>query len=188
MHQPLEVTFRGLDSSPTVEANVHERVEKLERFCDEIIGCRVMIEAPHRHHHKGNIYHVRIDLTLPGKEIVIKRDPKRDQAHEDIYVALRDAFDAARRRVEDYVRRRRQHVKHHETPPHGAIKQLFPEMDYGIIVTPDNREIYFHRNCIVDADFSKLSEGMEVRFVEQPGEHGPQASTVKLVGKHHVVG
>lgn len=188
MQRPLEVTFRDLDPSPAVEAKVYERAEKLEQFCDEIVGCRVMIEAPHRHHHRGNLYHVRIDLTLPGKEIVITRDPKRHNAHEDIYVALRDAFDAARRRLEEYVRRRRQQVKHHETPPHGAIKQLFPEMDYGIIVTPDNREVYFHRNSIIDADFSTLSEGMEVRFVEESGEQGPQASTVRLVGKHHVAG
>ncbi len=188
MQRPLEVTFRGLDSSPAIEAKVHERAAKLEQFCDEIIGCRVMIEAPHRHHHKGNLYHVRIDLTLPGKEIVVTRDPKRHSAHEDPYIAIRDAFDGAQRRLEDYVRRRRQRVKHHETPPHGVIKELFPEMDYGVIVTPDDREIYFHRNCVVDADFSNLSEGMEVRFVEEAGERGPQASMVKLVGKHHIAG
>lgn len=188
MQRPLEMTFRGLDSSPAVEAKVHEHAAKLEQFCEEIIGCRVMVEAPHRHHHKGNLYHVRVDLTLPGKEIVITRDPKRHAAHEDLYVAIRDAFDGARRRLEDYVRRRRQQVKHHDTPPHGVIKQLFPEMDYGVIVTPDEREIYFHRNCIIDADFSNLSEGMEVRFVEEAGERGPQASTVKPVGKHHITG
>lgn len=188
MQRPLEVTFRGLDSSAAVEAKVYERVEKLEQLCGEIIGCRVMVEAPHRHHHRGNLYHVRIDLTLPGKEIVVTRDPKQHNAHEDIYVAIRDAFDAARRRLEEYVRRRQQRVKHHEAPPQGAIMQLFPEMDYGVIVTPDNREVYFHRNCVIDAEFASLSEGMAVRFVEEAGEQGPQASTVRLAGKQHVTG
>jgi cold shock CspA family protein len=79
-------------------------------------------------------------------------------------------------------------VKHHEPPPHGRIAKFFPEEGYGEIETLDGRLVYFHQNSVVDADFSKLETGSEVRFVEEMGEKGPQASTVYVIGKHHIVG
>jgi cold shock CspA family protein len=106
----------------------------------------------------------------------------------DVYVAVRDAFRAARRQLEDYARKRRGHVKTHEPTPHGRIASIYPEMDYGKIETADRREIYFHRNSVIEADFDALTEGMEVRFMEEMGDQGPQATTVHLVGKHHPVG
>ncbi|UCE90564.1 MAG: cold shock domain-containing protein [Pseudomonadota bacterium] len=109
-------------------------------------------------------------------------------AHEDAYVAVRDAFDAAQRKLEAYVEQRRGQTKAHETPPHGRISELVPAQDYGRIRTSDERDIYFHRNSLVDADLDDLEIGAEVRFVEEQGDEGPQASTVHLVGKHHVVG
>jgi ribosome-associated translation inhibitor RaiA len=96
-----------LPPSEAVEAAVREKAAKLDEFCDDIMSCRVMVESPHRHHHTGKLYHLRIDLTVPGDEIVIKRDPSEDATHEDVYVVIRDAFDAAKRQLEDYVRRRR---------------------------------------------------------------------------------
>ena len=185
MQKPLEITFRHMEPSPALEAEVRERVEKLEKFCDDIIGCRVMFEEPHQHHHQGNLYHFRIDLTVPGKEIVVKRSPDDEHAHEDAFVALRDAFDAMRRQLEDYVRKRRGEVKTHEVPPHGRVIQLEPERDFGRLETPDGREIYFHRNSMIGADFDDLVLGTELRFVEESGEKGPQASSVFVVGKHH---
>ncbi len=152
------------------------------------MACRVVVEAPHKHHHRGNIYHVRIDITVPDEELVVSRDPGQQQTHDDVYVAIRDAFKAARRQLEDYARKRRGDVKSHEPPPHGRILALFPEMDYGKITSADGREIYFHRNSVLEADFDKLEEGMEVRFAEEPGDEGPKATTVYLIGKHHVVG
>ena len=149
------------------------------------IGCQVMFEEPHQHHHQGNLYHFRIDLTVPGKEIVVKRSPGDEHAHEDAFVALRDAFDAMRRQLEDYVRKRRGEVKTQEVPPHGRVIRLEPERDFGRLETPDGREIYFHRNSVIDADFDDLVIGTELRFVEESGEKGPQASSVFVVGKHH---
>jgi len=111
--QPVEIVFQNFASSPAVEARIRERAEKLDRFYDQIMGCRVAVEASHRRHHKGNLYHVRIDLTVPGEELVVSRVPDDKQAHEDIYVAIRDAFDAMRRQLEDYARRRRGQVKRH---------------------------------------------------------------------------
>jgi ribosome-associated translation inhibitor RaiA len=105
---PLQITFRGLQQSPAIEARVASEAEKLEDFADRITGCRVSVEAQHRRHHQGTVYHVRILMTLPGAELVVSRDPERNHAHEDVYVAIRDAFDAARRQLQDWVHRRRE--------------------------------------------------------------------------------
>jgi ribosomal subunit interface protein len=117
MKLPVQITFRDMSPSEALEANVREKAQKLDRFYDRIMGCRVVVEAHHKHHHKGNLYHVRIDLTVPGQELVVSREPVEDHSHEDVYVAVRDAFDAARRQLEDYARRRRHQVKRHEGAP-----------------------------------------------------------------------
>lgn len=114
MQIPLQITFRNMEHSDAVEAKIRERAAKLEKFSDHITSCRVTIELPHQHHHKGNLFGVKVDITLPGKEIIADRKPDQDHAHEDAYVAIRDAFDAAVRQLEDYVQRRRGKVKHHE--------------------------------------------------------------------------
>jgi ribosome-associated translation inhibitor RaiA len=104
MKLPLQISFRGMDTSPATEALIRERAEKLDRFHDRITGCRVVVEASHRHQRKGRLYHVRVDLTVPGHEIVVGRERDDDHSHEDIKVAVRDAFDAARRQLEDHLR------------------------------------------------------------------------------------
>ena len=96
MKQPLEITFRDVPHSDALEADIRDKAGKLDQFYDRIMACRVMVEAPHSHHHKGNLYHVRIDLTVPDGELVVSRAPKEHHAHEDPYVAVRDAFDAIR--------------------------------------------------------------------------------------------
>jgi len=188
MQQPLQITFNNMKSSSAVEAKIRERVERLEKRYDQIMGCRVVVEAPHRHHHKGGLYHVRIDLILPDSDLVVNRRPDRHHAHEDVYVAIRDAFNAVSRQLVSYVNRRRRQVKVHEIPPHGRISQLFIDKGYGKIEASDGREIYFHKNSVLSADFNKLEIGTEVRFAEEDGDLGPQASTVNVVGKRHVTG
>ncbi len=185
MKLPLQIVFRNMEPSAAIEAAVRERADKLDLFYEHIMSCRVVIELHHRHHHQGNIYHVRVDVKVPEAEIVASREPAEHHAHEDVYVAIRDAFNAVRRRLEDYIRRRRGEVKEHEAPPHGRVVELHP--DYGRIETPDGRLVYFHKNSVVGGDFDHLDVGTEVRFVEEPGELGPQASTVHVIGKHHVV-
>ena len=189
MQIPLQITFRDIDQSDAVEARIRERVDRLEKFFDRITGCRVMVEAPHARHHKGKLYHIRVDLTVPGSEIVVRREPQAHHAHEDIYVAIRDAFNAAQRRLQDYVRRNRGEIKTHETPPHGRVIKLFATQDYGFIETADGNEIYFHRNSVTNGAFDRLEIGSEVRYVAVEGESdkGPQASTVQPIGKHHIV-
>lgn len=107
MQVPLRVTFREMEPSAAVDDRVREKATWLEQFCDDITACHVVVEERHRHSHQGRLFHVRIDLTVPGKVLVVNRDPHEHHAHEDVYVAMRDAFDAARRQLEDYVRERR---------------------------------------------------------------------------------
>jgi len=186
MQTPLQVVFRNMQPSEAVEAKIRERAGELEQFYQPIISCRVSVEAQHKHHHQGNLFHVRVDLRVPGAELVASREPGEHHAHEDVYVAVRDAFDALRRQLEDHSRRRRGDTKSHEAPRHGRIVEINPE--YGTIETPDGRAVYFHRNSVVDADFDGLDVGAEVRFAEEAGEEGPQASSVYVIGKHHVAG
>lgn len=189
MQIPLQVTFRDMEPSDAVEARIREKAAKLDHFYDHVMGCRVMVEAPHGHHHQGRLYHVRIDVTVPDGELLVTHEHHhKDHSHEDVYVAIRDAFDTMKRQLEDYARKRRGKVKTHETPAHGRVESLNAAEDYGRIETPDERLVYFHRNSVLDDAFDKLQVGSEVRFVEEMGERGPQASTVTLVGKHHIAG
>jgi len=129
---------------------------------------------------------VRIDITVPDREIVISRDPGRHHAHEDPYVAIRDAFNAARRQLENYNQKRQQHVKYHTPPLVGRVIELHPEKDYGRIETTDGRLIYFHRNSVLDNDFEQLDIGSGVRFDQEAGDEGPQASTVRPLDTPHL--
>lgn len=114
MQTPLEVDFRNIPPSAALSAAIRKRAAKLETFCDSIVGCHVTIEAPHHHHHQGVRYAVHIRLTVPGKVISVSREPDT-AAHEDAYLTLHDAFDAAQRQLQDYVRVRRGDVKEHAT-------------------------------------------------------------------------
>ena len=182
MQLPVQIAFRGMASSDAIEDQVRARVAGLERFYDHIMGCRVVVESPHRRHHQGKLHHVRIDLTVPGEELVVSREPAEHHAHEDVYVAIRDAFDAAQRRLEDHARRQRGAVKAHEPRPRARVCRIFPTKGYGFVETPDGRELYFHCHSVLDGAFKQLAVGTEVEFAEEPGEQGPQASTVRLVG------
>ena len=108
---PLQITWRDFEPSPALEADIRSHVEKLEQFYDRITSCRVVVEAPHAHHHKGKLYRLHIDIKVPGREISVTRDPAEHHSHEDIYVALRDAFDAAKRQLQDHARIARGDVK-----------------------------------------------------------------------------
>jgi cold shock CspA family protein len=145
----------------------------------------VAVETPHRHHHRGNLFHVRIDITVPGRELVVGRSPAAHHAHEDVYVAIRDAFRAAARQLEDHARLVRGEVKTHAVPAHGRVARLFADQGYGFIETSDGDEIYFHRNSVVEHAFDRLDVGSEVRVVTTEGETRTQAKTVNLIGKRH---
>jgi cold shock CspA family protein/ribosome-associated translation inhibitor RaiA len=185
MHTPVQITFHGVDCSDVTRGLIEEKVGWLEQLHDRIVGCRVVVEMPHKHHRQGNTYHVRIDLKLPGTEIIVNREPGRKADSTDLHAVISRAFDAARRQLEEHTRRRRQEVKIHESTPYARVTRLFAEEGYGFLMTADNREVYFHQNAVVNGGFQQLEVGSEVTFAEVPGEKGPQASTVRLVGRHN---
>ena len=177
MEAPLNITFHDLDKSEAVEAKVRERAERLEQRYGRIVSCGVRLAAPNRRRRKGNLFSCSVEVSIPGADIIATRNPGSDHSHEAINVAIRDAFDAAERRLEDAVRKMRGEIKRREAPPEGRVLRLFP--DYGFIIDAAGHEVYFHRNSVT-ADFDKLEIGAPVRFVAQDGESaaGPQASTV----------
>lgn len=201
---PVKVTFRNITSTPEVENEIRARTQKLEKFYAPITSCRVLIEASAGRRQKGNPFNVRIGLTVREGEIIVKRAPTLYPSRQDmgrermrkemetqpqrkhLKVAIREAFDAAARRLEDHARRRRSAVKTHEPAPEARVTQLFPVQGYGYIETRDGREIYFHANSVINNRFKALKLGSKVRFAEELGEKGPQASTVRLITKAQV--
>jgi cold shock CspA family protein/ribosome-associated translation inhibitor RaiA len=185
MQEPLQISYREVTPSPAIEDAIRERAGKLDELYDRITGCRVLVDSPHRRHHHGRLFHVRVEVAVPGRVIVVNREPQENHAHEDVYVAIRDAFNAAKRQLEDHVRETRGAAKQHDGPPTGRVARLFPEQRYGFIQTSDGREVYFHANSLLDGTFERLEVGTVVRFAEEAGEQGPQASSVHLAGKPH---
>lgn len=178
---PLQITFRHMEPSPALDARIRELAARLDKFSDSIVRCHVIVEPLDHHQHQGALYSFRIDITVPDKEIAIRRAHPADHAHEDPYVALRDAFKAARRRLQDYERRRRGDVKVSAKGAHGHISEINSDEGCGRIETDDGRFIYFHRNSLLGGRFQDLKTGTEVRFSEEAGDSGPQASTVHVV-------
>jgi ribosomal subunit interface protein len=109
MQLPLQITIRDVDHSEMLETRIRDKAKKLDEFFDHIMSCRIVVEVPHKHHQQGKQFNVRIDISVPGSEIAVNRDHA-----EDVYVALRDAFDAAKRQLEDYARKLHGNVKTHK--------------------------------------------------------------------------
>lgn len=205
MEYPLQISFRNIRPSLAVEEWIRAEARKLDCFYSHVMRCRVAIEMPHRHHKKGRLFHVRIDLTVPGEEIVVKREPslsRRAQQlgetelkkqlelktpHKNVRLAINDAFKAAGRRLQDYARRHRGDVKSHIPAQFGRVSQIFPDQDHGFLRAEDGRRIYFHRNSVLNHGFPGLKVGTKVRFAEELGDKGPQASTVRIAGKKKVL-
>jgi ribosomal subunit interface protein len=175
----LQITTRDVPHSEALESHIRQKAEKLETFYSNIISCRVVIEVPHKHKHQGRAFDVRLDITVPGKELVVTRE-----ADEDVYIALRDAFGAAKRQLEDYGRRQRGDIKAHAPVLRGKVVRLVAEEDYGFIETPDGQELYFHRENLANVNFDQLAAGSEVQFLEDIGSEGFQAKRVST-GKRH---
>jgi ribosomal subunit interface protein len=178
MQIPLQITIRDMPHSEALETQIREKAAKLEEFHDRITSCRVRVEQIGQHQHKGRQFRVSVDVRVPGREIVANRD--HDQ---DVYVALRDAFDAVKRQVEEAVRTQRGDVKTHQVPQHGEVARLSAADGVGFVRTPDGRELYFSRENVVHPRFDQLEVGAQVQFIEEVGAEGAQAKRVS-VGRH----
>lgn len=172
---PLQITGRDVELTEAIEESIRQKAKKLELFYDQIMRCKVVVEAPHRRRRKGVLYNVRIDIKVPDEELVIKKE-----LNEDLYVAIRDAFDSARRKLQDYSNQRRGEVKYRGQPPRAWVSKLFPDKGYGFLSTWDGQEIYFHRNSVLGDKFANLEIGTQVRYVADLGEKGLQATTVRV--------
>jgi cold shock CspA family protein/ribosome-associated translation inhibitor RaiA len=181
MPPQTHVTFRGFDPSEPIASYVRERSDKLDTFYGRILSLWVAVESPHRHHHQGRTYRVRIDVVVPGAELVAGSAPRTDDRHMDVYAAVDDAFDDAGRVLSDFAGRRRGYAKPHAGSRRGWVTRLFRELGYGFLETAEGEELYFHRNSVLAPGFAKLSVGSQVRFADEIGEKGPQASTVAIV-------
>jgi cold shock CspA family protein/ribosome-associated translation inhibitor RaiA len=180
-----QIDFQGLDPSDRLRDRVEQWIARIEDRFGRITSCRVVVKAPGEHHRTGGLYEVNIYLSLPdGREVVVERTPKADERHAEPLFAINDAFKRARRRLQDHVRRMRGQVKLHEDQPIATVRRLNKEEGFGFMEAKDGHEIYFHRNSVLDDGFPRLKVGTRVAFEEEMGEKGPQASTVRLLGKH----
>ncbi len=178
MQEPVRIAFRNMTAPVGLEAEIQRHAADLDKFFGHIISCHVTVEADHRRHRQGNLYRVRIVLVVPQHDVVVRREPSERHEHEDLHLAVRDAFRAARRQLQDYARSLQGAVKEHAPPTIGTIGRMFP--DHAFVVTATGEEIYAHRNAVVGGGFDKLNTGDKVRYVvqETDSEKGPHASTV----------
>ena len=185
MKTPLQVIFKGMDPTERLHTRIESEMQKLEDRFGRMTDCRVTVEAPDQHSRQGGLFNVHIHASLPGrKDIDVSRDPPANHAHEDPSVALRDAFRAAWKQLERHAGKIDPVLHPHAQPPIGTVVRLFLAEGYGFLQTADGREVYFHENSVLNGAFGKLEVGAQVRFAEEPGEKGPQASTVAVAGKH----
>lgn len=182
MDVPLELQFKDVEASPELEQRVRNKVARLERFAD-ISSCRVVVEKPHSSPRSGSPYRVRIDVSVPpSHELVADKGGEDADLNDSLSTVINSAFQAVERQLKEVGDRRRGDVKTHAEPI-ALVVGLHPEDDFGFLKTSDGRDVYFHRNAVLNDDFDRLAVGTQVRFEEASGNEGPQASTVQIIGK-----
>jgi cold shock CspA family protein len=185
MQTPVDIEFQEMAAIPAVQELIADQVKKLEERYGRITSCRIVVKSPGSRHQTGGLYDINIRLALPdGREVNIGRTPKVDERHSDLPFAVNDAFKRARRQLQDKARRIEGMIKSHEDQPVGTVVRLDPSGEFGFLRSSDGEEVYFHRNSVLEGEFSELAVGSRVVFADELGEKGPQATTVKLLGKH----
>jgi ribosomal subunit interface protein len=180
MKIPLQITFHQMQRSDALDDLIREKCAKLEQMDPHIMSCRVTISEEGKHKRQGHSFNVRLDIHVPRKEFAITRSHD-----EDVYIAVRDAFNAAKTRIEDEQKQRHGFVKQHDVPVHGKVARISFEEGIGFIETMDGREFYFSRENVAHPAFEALEPGTEVQFIEAIEGDGPKAKRV-TAGKHHV--
>ena len=173
MQVPLQITIRDIEHSEFVEQKIRKKAEKLNFFSDQIISCHVVVEVTQDHKHKGKLYNVRINLTMPGKELAVNHN-----LQENLYMSIRDAFNDMTRQLEETTRRIHGEVKMHPDLLQGKIVRIFANDEFGFIATASGDEYYFNSDNVVHNRFHQLKVGAEVNFIEAMGDEGPQAHRV----------
>ena len=184
MRVPLEIAFKGIAHTDEIEALIREEADKLERVCDYLISCRVVVEKRQQHQEVGNPYRVRIDLKVPpGHELVVRRETSKGDMHDPLEIVIKHAFQSAARQLHKLVEQQRGDVKvHPEQQVAAVVHKLFPQEGYGFLRTVDTQEeVYFHRNSVLHDEFDRLAIGTGVRYTAEAGEKGLQATSVQIV-------
>jgi cold shock CspA family protein len=187
METPVAMTFRNTEPQPDIDKLVRREATKLERYGRRLVSCRMAIEEPQRHQRAGNRFRVRLEIGAGlSRPIVVTREPGDVEMHRDLRTIVLDVFRAARRQLQS-SRERVRAPERAPVEPRGLVERLVPpsgEVEgYGFLRSLDGRTIYFHQNSVLNADFDRLTIGTEVRFEEEEGDEGPQASTVAIVSK-----
>jgi cold shock CspA family protein len=183
MQVPLALTFRNVHKDAKTEALIRKQVSRLEKVCPHLVGCWVSVEKPQEHQRSGSPFRVRIKVTVPPEhELTAVRKAGEGNLHEPLSTVVRCAFEAAHRQLKTLVAKQRRDIKtHQEKEMTGFVVRWFPDQGYGFIRSIEGREIYFHQNSLVGNAFDRLEIGTAVRWTEQEGEKGPQASSVHIV-------
>ena len=184
MQTPAQIEFEGVPATPELQASIDQHLAELESRFGRLTAGRVLVKGPGDHHQTGGQYQVSIRLALPdGREVNVGRTPKQDERYADMTFAVDNAFRRARRRLQDQARQMRGQTKQHENQPIGTIVRIDPSGEFGFLEGADGHEVYFSCNSVLDGA-SHIALGTRVSYVEEMGEKGPQASTVKVLGKH----
>lgn len=179
---PLKIVCRDFKVTPAIRTELRNCTSKLEEFFPRLVRCEVAISVPHRRRNKGNVYHVALRIEVPGPDIVVNRESEEDVAHENLRIAINDAFRAAERKLEDLIREMRGFVKAPGVKSvRGRVTKLFPERDFGFLETAEGEQVYFHRNSLKGISLERLKPGVTVHFKAEQGEKGPQATYVRAV-------
>ena len=184
METPAQIEFEGFQASPELQAAIEKHLTELESRFGRVTAGRVVVKGPSDHHQSGGQYQVSVRLALPdGREVNIGRTPKKDERYADLTFAVDNAFRRARRRLQDQARLMRRQTKQHESQPIGTVVRIDPSGEFGFLEGADGQEVYFNCNSVLDGA-SHIALGTRVSYVEEMGEKGPQASTVRVLGKH----
>ena len=193
MQAPIEIAFQHCEPTEEIQAEIAKQAKRLEKFSDRLTSCHVAIVGPQTRHRQGELFKIDIQIAMPEHhDVMVTRARGDAPEREHPLVAIREAFDAAVRQIEDVTRDMRGQVKDHQVKGRpaeslGRVTKFLAGEDCGFIETAEGREVYFHRNAVVGGAFDRLSVGSEVRFVEEQGVKGAQSSAVRLVGKPHAV-
>jgi cold shock CspA family protein len=183
MQTSARIEFEGFEASNELQAAIEKHLAELESRYGRVTSGRVVVKGPGEHHRTGGQYHVNIRLALPdGREVNVGRTPSQDERYADLTFAIDDGFNRARRQLQDQARVMRGDVKEHEAQPIGTVVRFDKDGGFGFLAAADGHEVYFHRNSVLGT--AEVSVGTRVTYVEEQGQKGPQASSVRLLGKH----
>ena len=185
MQSPPEITYDGVERTPAIDTLIQRQLARLEKVCDHIVSVDVGIQANSQSQRTGNSYRVRIDTRVPrGHEMVVKRVSTASRQFEPLPTVIRRAFKSAERQLATLVERQRREVKTHpQNEVMAFVDRILRDRGYGFLRALDGHQVYFHKNSCLHGEWDRLAVGTGVRYTEEEGENGLQASSLEIVDK-----